>query len=224
MPSLSSIKGRKSLPEAAILSPVASQHHEPLKAAPSTPQISDRRLKDINQLMGDDKFDVAHQDFNMDDLDDEVFDFEERGHNGTSFDDAADQDEEEDSSSTKSPASPIGGAPILSQYSRSPAQPIMRQNLEQQQAQGAGVGSQGIIGSYRGHPFSMPIVNEEMHEKIAAMGDVKSFVGSVRDGESASIRASYTGAASFTGAPRSFTERMIMEDFENEKRSNQFNR
>lgn len=222
MPSLSSMKGRKSLPEASILSPATPHLHEPLNSPSTTPQISDRRFKGISELGGHDKLDVAHQDFTMDDLDDEVFNFEERRYNGSSIDEpeheeVEDEDQEEDSPSTKSPASSSGGAPILSQYSRSPAQPIMRQTPQPQQAPNAG--SLGVIGSYRGHPFSMPIVNEEIHEKVAAMGDVTTFVGSVRDGGTASYRGSYT-PASFSGAPRSFTERMMMEDLKkNEKRS-----
>jgi len=225
MPSLSSMKGRKSLPEPAILSPASPQQYEPLNSPSATPQIADRRWKDIETLGGDGKIDVDHQDFTMDDLDDEVFNFEERGYNGSSLEEPEDEDDEDDDSpSTKSPASPTGGAPVLSQYGQSPGRPIMRQALQPQQPQSAG--SLGVIGSYRGHPFSMPVVNEDIHAKIAAMDDVKSFVGGVDgksgfdDGDMASYRASYSGA-SFTGAPRSLTERMMMDELRETGRSGQ---
>lgn len=210
MPSLSSMKGRRSLPEPAILSPATPQDREALTSPSSTPRIPDRLFKNFDELGHD--ADVAQQEFTMDDLEDELYNIDERGgYNGSSLDEP--EDEEEDSPSTKSPASPSGGAPILSQYSRSPAQPIMRVASEPQPATSA-----GVIGSYRGHPFSMPVVNEDMHEKVAAMGDVTTFVGSIRDGGTASFRGSLA-AASFSGAPRSFTERMMMEDMESERRS-----
>lgn len=220
MPSLSSMKGRKTLPPAAILSPTVPHPNEAPKSPTASHQISDRRWKDFGTL-GKEVGSDADQDlaFGGDDLDDEVFNFEEQ--QGYHVSPPEELDEEEDSASTESPTSPAGNLG-LSQYSQSPGRPIIRQPVQQQHP--PAVGSLGVIGSYRGHPFSMPVVNEDMHAKIAAMDDIKSFVGSVDgrsgvdDGDMASYRVSGKGA-SFT--PRSFTERMFLEDLQESERSRQ---
>lgn len=100
----------------------------------------------------------------------------------------------------------------LSQYSQSPAKPIVRTILGKSTA----VPSRGVVGSYKGHPFSIPIVSDEIHAQAASLGAIHSFVGSVSgatgldEADLKSFRA--TGAASFSGAPKSLSERMMMEE------------
>ena len=101
----------------------------------------------------------------------------------------------------------------LSKYSTSPAREIITPSAPRASTPP----TKGIVGSYKGHPFSMPIVSDEVHAKAASMGDINSFVGSV-DGRSGvdesdaqSFRAS-GGVGSFTGAPRSMTQRMMLDD------------
>lgn len=76
------------------------------------------------------------------------------------------------------------------------------------------------VGSYKGHPFNLPIVSEELHAQAASLGVVNTFVGSVtgRSGLDPSDVQSFReslriGAGSFTGEPKSMMERMMMEDF-----------
>jgi hypothetical protein len=80
-----------------------------------------------------------------------------------------------------------------------------------------------MVGSYKGHPFSMPIVSDELHAQAASLGNVNSFVGSL-DGRSGldenniqSFRESFRGTGgigSFTGG-KSMSERMMMDDLLN---------
>ncbi|SPO02736.1 uncharacterized protein DNG_05411 [Cephalotrichum gorgonifer] len=74
------------------------------------------------------------------------------------------------------------------------------------------------VGSYKGRPIIMPVVvNPAIHEQAAMMGDFNTFVGGLDgrsgmdDGDMNSFRASLTNAA-FSGTPRSFTERLMIED------------
>ncbi|OAQ96110.1 hypothetical protein LLEC1_05202 [Akanthomyces lecanii] len=81
----------------------------------------------------------------------------------------------------------------------------------------------GSVGSYKGRSIVMPVVkNPEVHAKAASIGNFNSFVGGL-DGTSgmdpadlSSYRASVRDG--FTGTPRSFTERLMMEDMEAERR------
>ena len=63
----------------------------------------------------------------------------------------------------------------------------------------------------------MPIVSDEVHAQAASLGAINSFVGSV-DGRSGldesdvrSFRAS-GGIGSFSGTPKSLSERMMMDE------------
>jgi hypothetical protein len=56
------------------------------------------------------------------------------------------------------------------------------------------------------HPFSAPIVSPAVHEAARRMGEVSSFVGSLKDGMAETER--WEGAV-----PRSFSERLAMEDW-----------
>ena len=80
------------------------------------------------------------------------------------------------------------------------------------------------IGSYKGSSIQMDVVRDpKLLEEAAAMGDVKTYVGSVhgRTGvdpaDESSYRASFSNAKLLQGGvPRSFTERMMMEDMARE--------
>lgn len=75
----------------------------------------------------------------------------------------------------------------------------------------------GVVGSYKGKSFSMPVVSDEIQAKVASV-NVNSFVGSLNgrsgmdESDVRSFRESFRGAGSFTGTPRSMSERMMMED------------
>ncbi|KAM3556807.1 hypothetical protein MY1884_004865 [Beauveria asiatica] len=81
----------------------------------------------------------------------------------------------------------------------------------------------GSVGSYKGRSVMMPVVKSpEIHAKAAAIGNFNSFVGGL-DGTSgidaadlSSYRASFMRDG-FSGTPRSFTERLMMEDMEAER-------
>lgn len=72
----------------------------------------------------------------------------------------------------------------------------------------------------------MPIVkNPELHAQAASQGDFDSFVGGVdgRSGIDESDFSSYRASIApggFVGTPRSFTERLMMEDMEAERAKN----
>jgi hypothetical protein len=128
---------------------------------------------------------------------------------------------EEDSDSTESPISPsprnerpdLGQQVKISHYSSSPAHGIPKPTPRSSTLPT----SQGVVGSYKGKPFSMDIVDPAIHAQAAGMGAITSFVGSV-DGRSGfdesdiqSFRAS-GGIGSFSGTPKSMSERMMMDD------------
>ncbi|GKT98690.1 hypothetical protein FLAG1_00534 [Fusarium langsethiae] len=76
----------------------------------------------------------------------------------------------------------------------------------------------GSVGSYKGRPVIMPVVrNPEVHAQAASLGHFNTFVGGL-DGRSgmdeadlSSFRASVANTV-FSGTPRSFTERLMMEE------------
>lgn len=84
----------------------------------------------------------------------------------------------------------------------------------------------GSVGSYKGRSLIMPIVkNPELHAQAASQGDFDSFVGGVdgRSGIDESDLSSYRASIApggFVGTPRSFTERLLMEDMEAERAKN----
>ncbi|KAF5650400.1 hypothetical protein F52700_370 [Fusarium sp. NRRL 52700] len=77
----------------------------------------------------------------------------------------------------------------------------------------------GSVGSYKGRPVVMPVVrNPEVHAQAASLGNFNTFVGGL-DGRSgmdeadlSSFRASVANTGGFSGTPRSFTERLMMEE------------
>jgi hypothetical protein len=100
----------------------------------------------------------------------------------------------------------------LSPYSTSPARDIVRSNHRAKSEETPA--SKGIVGSYKGRPFSIPIVSPEVHAMAASLGEVNSFVGSVhgRTGLDESDAQSFRASLRNSGTPRSLSERMRMED------------
>ncbi|AEO68849.1 68008ef2-56ff-4017-b34c-52fc4de68862 [Thermothielavioides terrestris] len=71
------------------------------------------------------------------------------------------------------------------------------------------------IGSYMGKPVTAtPIKDPKLYEEIASMQDVQFFVGSIVDGPAdlGSYRAGRGVARNYVGTPRSFTERLALEE------------
>lgn len=99
----------------------------------------------------------------------------------------------------------------LSVYSSSPARAIVRPN---HRAKSEDTPSKGVVGSYKGRPFSMEIVSPEVHAMAASLGNISSFVGSVhgRTGLDECDDASYKASFRGSGTPRSLSERARLED------------
>ncbi|KAH8805714.1 hypothetical protein F5884DRAFT_456478 [Xylogone sp. PMI_703] len=115
------------------------------------------------------------------------------------------EEEEEEEDEEEEEAEPVA----LSQYSQSPARPIMRPIF----LKSAATPAKDVVGSYKGHPFSVPIVSDEIHRQAASLGALNSFVGSIKDVSDLDLRRLRAGAAaSFSGTPKSLSERMMMED------------
>lgn len=116
-------------------------------------------------------------------------------------------DEERDSFGTDSPTSRGETREGSTGYSTSPAISIARPGH-------ADAPSASYVGSLRGQLFNLPIVSPEVHAHGAAFGPLDSFVGSVdgRSGLDASKPQSYRASVSFSGTPKSLSERMMMED------------
>ncbi|CZR69331.1 uncharacterized protein PAC_19231 [Phialocephala subalpina] len=143
--------------------------------------------------------------------DDEMFNFDENAERRSSP--IGPEDEEYDDFDTDAPVSPIGNEPI-SRFSTSPAREIVRSSPPK-----TAPATKGVVGSYKGHPFTMPIVSPDVHAHAASMGDINSFVGSVdgRSGVDESDLKSFKmsgGVGSFSGTPRSLSERMMLEDLQ----------
>jgi hypothetical protein len=134
-----------------------------------------------------------------------------------------DDDDEDDDKAGAPTVQAVTKAP-LSQFSSSPAVAITRPNRDTAVAAPPTPTTArfqtGSLGSYRGRPVMMPVVtNPAIQAQAENMGEFSTFVGGL-DGRSGmdagdmnSFRASLAlGAGSFSGAPRSLTERMMMED------------
>lgn len=85
----------------------------------------------------------------------------------------------------------------------------------------------GSIGSYKGRPVMMPVVKDAaLHARAESAGDFSSFVGGL-DGSSgmdpadlSSYRASIA-TGGIVGTPRSFTERLMIEEMQAERERQQ---
>jgi len=122
------------------------------------------------------------------------------------------EEEEEDEPPTESPTSPTTKPVELSSYSMSPVREVIRPSPPRKTSSTA----MGVVGSYKGRPFSMPIVTPEIHAQAASLGALNSFVGSLNgrtgldESDQQSFRAS--GVGSFSGTPRSMSERLMLDD------------
>lgn len=147
----------------------------------------------------------------QDDEQEDLFSFDENPDRGS-----RPQDEEDDSD-VEAPTSPsIEESLDNLELSKSPARPIPHSFINHK-ATIAPAPAHGVVGSYKGRPFSMPVVNDEVHANAASMGAMNSFVGSVngRSGLDASDILSFRtsgGVGSFSGTPKSMSERMMMDD------------
>jgi len=149
--------------------------------------------------------------------DDELFDFDEKLESGTAL--AGTQsppedfdDEERDSFDTESPIRPLEMSSSNKYgYATSPARAIMRPTPVDTESGPV----LGAVGSYKGHPFSMPVVSPDIHAQAASYGPVSSFVGSVngRSGlDESNVQSFRASVGSFSGTPKSMSERMMLDD------------
>lgn len=147
----------------------------------------------------------------LEDDSDPMFRFDESGHEERSPEEV---NEESDPESPESPE--IEKEPADLGYSRSPALEIPTRLAPQPASVPTPL--KGVVGSYKGRPFSMPIASDEIHAQAASLGVVNSFVGSLNgrsgldESDVQSFRDSFKTSGSFTGTPKSLTERMMMED------------
>ena len=209
MSTLKVIKGQKA--SATILSPINPPNIESNKtptAATRSPSKPFFGLEDFTSKQAED----GDGDFNfLEDDHDELFPYDENETN----DQRSPPEEDHMDTDSDSPISPVAARePVgISELSRSPGREIPKPAAPKPSP----APSKGVVGSYKGRPFSMPIVSDEIHAQAASLGAMNSFVGSV-DGRSGldesdlqSFRAS-GGVGSFSGTPRSMSERMMMEE------------
>ncbi len=196
---------------ASMLSPTfpapASEHTSPTTSS-HTP---DNHLHTSNNLNGAGE-DINGGELRFDEDDsDELFQFDEQPTPGPRHHPPEEEPELEDLVQADKEE------PILSEYSSSPAREIAKPAPAKIEIPK----STGLIGSYKGHPFSMPIVSPEIHAQAASLGPISSFVGSVHgrtgpdESDVQSFRNSVIGSGphhGFSGTPRSMSERMMLDD------------
>jgi hypothetical protein len=102
--------------------------------------------------------------------------------------------------------------PPVTLYSTSPAIPIAKPASPPPASPASSVSHEmgATVGSYKGKPFILGIVNKELHKKAVEMGDLNSFVGSV-DGRSGVDPSNSYRATLFDGTPRSLGVRLMEE-------------
>ncbi|KAB8291537.1 hypothetical protein EYC80_006338 [Monilinia laxa] len=205
---------------ASILSPRKNENQEPavspLKMKSSKP-LTLEALEPTGE--GDEKLtNLTFQDDEQEDL----FSFDENPDRGS-----RPRDEEVDSD-VEAPTSPSIEENLDNlELSKSPARPIPS-SFNNKKAIAAPAPAHGIVGSYKGRSFSMPVVNDEVHASAASMGAMNSFVGSVngRSGLDASDVLSFRasgGVGSYSGTPKSMSERMMLDDLMEAEGENQKN-
>lgn len=111
-------------------------------------------------------------------------------------------------------------------YSTSPAVSIARPQRTENSMSTVSRFQPGSLGSYKGRPVIMPVVrNPEVHARAASLGQFNTFVGGLDgrsgmdEGDLSSFRASVVQPG-FSGTPRSFTERFMMEEAQAERKKN----
>ena len=149
-------------------------------------------------------------------------------------------EEEQADSDSGSPLSPTAssGPLAISSFSKSPAreipQPTTAAPEPEHEPESTPLPTKGVVGSYKGRPFSMPIVSDEMHAQAASLGAMNSFVGSVngRSGlDESDVQSfhksggigSFSGQGSFSGTPRSLSERLMMDEVMEEAEKRRLN-
>ncbi|KAG4027934.1 hypothetical protein MFRU_025g00010 [Monilinia fructicola] len=194
---------------ASILSPRKNENPEPAVSPLKMKASKPLTLETLEPTgAGDEK--VANLTF-QDDEQEDLFSFDENPDRGSRPRD------EEDDSDIEAPTSPsIEESLDNLELSKSPARPIPS-SFNNKKAIAAPAPAHGIVGSYKGRSFSMPVVNDEVHASAASMGAMNSFVGSVngRSGLDASDVLSFRasgGVGSYSGTPKSMSERMMLDD------------
>jgi hypothetical protein len=226
MPPLSPMPSNRAAP-VRIPSPPAEA--EKAANSPLSPEKNHHTLKTPETSQGVDDEDMKF----LEEDDDNLFRFDESGHEERKEEEEdAESDSDSDSvlemsSSRQSPADlAFSRSPALAIPSRKapeasgdPNSPSAAHDAKQSSAVKQSSIPKQTMGSYKGHPFNEPIVNEELHAQAASLGAFNSFVGSLsgRSGIDPSNEQSYreslrTGPSSFLGEPKSMTERMLMED------------
>jgi hypothetical protein len=207
MPPLSPMRGKRANP-VQVSSPTDA-HPEAEKAAESStpPSKSPSNLKSPEKTQGGDEEDLTF----LEDDEDNLFRFDESGYEEKMPQE--DKHEESDSDSDSVLEMPSSRqSPADHGFSASPAL-----NIPSRKTPPCPSAPKPSVGSYKGHPFNLPIVSEELHAQAASLGAVHSFVGSVTGrtgldpGNDQSFRESLK-TGSFMGTPRSMVERMMMED------------
>ncbi|KAH6664960.1 hypothetical protein B0J14DRAFT_607062 [Halenospora varia] len=215
MPPLKSMRGQKSSAAASSATGNIENNRSPTSA--TGPPVTGLGL----DTMGDKHSSGSDKDLRFDEEDEEeVFQFDEHPER------QGRPDEDRDNSGSASPTSPVtndngsgktSGSLALpvppSAYSQSPAREIPKPPSQRKSSSQ----SNDIVGSLKGNAFSFPIVSPDVHAEAAKLGDLTSFVGSVdgRSGIDASDNFSYRnsgGMGSFSGTPRSMSERMMMDE------------
>lgn len=202
MPPLRSMKGQKSTQPPTYTTKLENIQSPAVSKASDFPRTSKENLGK-STFNGGGAMRFTEED------DEQVFHFDENTNHRSPP--KVEQDEPE----TSSPASPVAEESVaepanLSQYSQSPARPIVRPGR-------VPTASDDVAGTFNGHPFSIPIVNPEVHARAASLGDVNSFVGSIHgrsgvdEGDMYSFRQS-GGIGSYSGTPKSMTERFYMDE------------
>jgi hypothetical protein len=209
MPPLKSMRGQKSA--ATILSPITPLNIDNNKsptAATRSPSKPSFALDDFISKQAE----IGENFKFLEDEDEELFHFDENNETNEQRSPPEEEHVDTDSDSPVSPGAarePLG----VGELSGSPAREIQTPVIPKRTT----TTSKGIVGSYKGRPFSMPIVSDEIHAQAASLGAINSFVGSVNgrsgldESDIQSFRAS-GGVGSFSGTPKSMSDRMMMDE------------
>jgi hypothetical protein len=147
---------------------------------------------------------------------DELFDFDDPVTGSASTEKYLPEEEDEETIADDHQKKGSGALPSM--YSTSPAVSIPRHETPSPPSSHSKPMPESI-GSYRGQPLRMGVVRSpKIAAQVAAMGDIKTYVGSVhgRTGvdpaDESSYRASFSNAKLLSGTPRSFSERLMIEE------------
>lgn len=222
-------------PSAAQKSASASLTQSPARRvsnghSAATSTLNRQHLNSSNSSSsGESRNPATLEDESMDDYGDDMFEFEpgglsappkprERPPPPPDEDEPSDDESQDDVPNMGRP----GQQPL---YSTSPAVSIVRPRLENSMSTVSRF-QPGSLGSYKGRPVIMPVVrNPEVHARAASLGQFNTFVGGLDgrsgmdEGDLSSFRASVVQPG-FTGTPRSFTERYMMEEAQEERERN----